>query len=140
VLVGVLWWLSGTTWVAHLGPGDWQISSGGGLIGISHWPGRTATTESITGVPMPKGLQTVSIQRQYSWWFRAEWKPDQRSFAIPLWFPFLFVTILTIAAWRHEFAARRRTLIGCCSKCKYDRRGLSPTTPCPECGHTTQIA
>ncbi len=108
LLLVVLWWFSSTTWIAHLGPGDWQVSAGGGLIGISYWPGRTSQTQAITGVSPPKGLQTVNTPRQFAWWFRMTWEPDRRSFAIPLWFPLVLVVGLTAAAWRKEVAARRR--------------------------------
>lgn len=136
----VAWWISGTTWVTYIGTNDWRVSAGSGLVAVSHSPGLTAITVSITGVAPPKGLQTLSMQRRFAWWFRAEWKADYRSIAIPLWFPILVVTSLFTAAWRYEILARRRALIGCCVKCRYDRKGLAPSAPCPECGATTQVS
>lgn len=140
LLLVVFWWFSSTTWIAHLGPGDWQVSAGGGLIGISYWPGRTSLTRSITGVSPPTGVQTVKTPRQFNWWFRMIWQPDRRSVAIPMWIPFVIVVGLTAYARHTEVAARRRALLGHCPKCHYDRRDLAATAPCPECGTTRQIA
>lgn len=139
VLLTAFWWFSSTTWIAHLGPGDWQVSAGAGLIGVSYWPGRTEQTRAITGVSPPRGWQSVSTPRQWAWWFRMKWEPGLRSLAVPLWFPWTLIAGATVAAWRSEFAARRRALAGHCPKCHYDRRSLAATSPCPECGATGQI-
>ena len=37
-------------------------------------------------------------------------------------------------AWMAEAVARRRSRVGNCGKCKYDRTGLAATARCPECG------
>ena len=37
-------------------------------------------------------------------------------------------------AWRAQRSALRRRF-GHCPKCAYDRRGIAPSLPCPECGH-----
>jgi hypothetical protein len=47
--------------------------------------------------------------------------------AIPLW-PFA----LGLAAL--SFVTHRRSPRNACRHCRYDLRGLPPTTPCPECG------
>jgi hypothetical protein len=140
LLLVATWWFSGRTWIAHVGPGDWQVSVGSGRVSITYWPGRTAQTQAITGAPPPKGLQAMNTPRQFNWWFRIAWEPDRRFFAIPLWFPFLIVVGLTTAAWRQEILARRRALLGHCPECHYDRTGLAASAPCPECGTTIVVA
>jgi len=55
-------------------------------------------------------------------------------FRCKLWMP---VTVLAVAAalcWRLDGRAARRHRNGCCVQCGYDRRGLGPDVPCPECG------
>jgi hypothetical protein len=44
------------------------------------------------------------------------------------------VATITAAAWSLDLLARRHTRRGHCPTCHYDRRGLPPTAPCPECG------
>lgn len=134
LLLVAAWWLSGTRWLAYLGPGDWQFSAGGGLVGVSYWPGRTEQTERITGVAPPRGLQSITIQPSFAWWFRADWQPDRRSFAMPFWFPIVIVAGMSAAAWRKDLLTRRHARLGHCAKCHYDRKGLDAAAPCPECG------
>ena len=49
--------------------------------------------------------------------------------ALPLYIPFLLLFLPTGCLW-----LRRGVLPGHCAKCGYDRAGLKPTEPCPECG------
>jgi hypothetical protein len=54
---------------------------------------------------------------------------------IMLW-PLLAVAAvpLVVRQWFGRTMRGRRTRLGLCPSCGYDRRGLDPTTPCPECG------
>jgi hypothetical protein len=53
--------------------------------------------------------------------------------AIPVW-PFVALSLATTAAaWRMDIIARRKSRLGGCPACGYDRTGLAPAAPCPEC-------
>jgi hypothetical protein len=56
------------------------------------------------------------------------------SVAVPLWALAGISLLVTLTAWRLEALARRRSLIGLCPKCHYDRAGLAADAKCPECG------
>jgi hypothetical protein len=62
--------------------------------------------------------------------------------ALPLWPGLLidtaFYALFCFALIRGAPALRRtlRRRRNLCTVCAYDRKGLPPTTPCPECGHT----
>ena len=51
---------------------------------------------------------------------------------IPLWVLFVALGALTSVVWRRHL--RRGSMPGLCPACRYDRAGLSPGAPCPECG------
>jgi len=55
----------------------------------------------------------------------------QQWVAMPLWFPLSVAVCIAGMAARSEISARRRTVIGACRTCGYERAGLSR---CPECG------
>jgi hypothetical protein len=67
------------------------------------------------------------------------WRSDSSYYAIriPLWIPFLLCAIPTALLWRRDHiltVGGKRARAGRCPKCGYDRGGLTPDTPCPECG------
>jgi hypothetical protein len=52
---------------------------------------------------------------------------------IPLWPAVLLAAVLALGvAWLDRRA--RAAGVGRCGRCGYDRAGISPTSPCPECG------
>ena len=62
------------------------------------------------------------------------------SLGVPLW-PFVVVPGFGSAiAWRLDTHARRRSRLGLCPKCGYNRAGLSPAAVCPECGAAAPVA
>lgn len=74
------------------------------------------------------------LDTKFEWWFRwGRWNGG-RDVAAPLWLPTLAVALITIGVWRADARARRRQRNGCCATCNYDRAGLPPAAPCPECG------
>jgi len=55
------------------------------------------------------------------------------SFRLPLWVPLVLIAIPTASLFILD--RRQRSHNRCCHSCRYDLRGLPPTTPkCPECG------
>ncbi|HEX2838323.1 MAG TPA: hypothetical protein VHN77_09380 [Phycisphaerales bacterium] len=54
--------------------------------------------------------------------------------SVPLWLPFVLITLPTALAWRLDTIATRRAKLGACPTCSYPRTGLAPSSPCPECG------
>jgi len=52
---------------------------------------------------------------------------------MPLW-PFVAIAIgATVAAWRMDAVARRKSHRGGCTNCGYNRAGLAANASCPEC-------
>ena len=57
--------------------------------------------------------------------------------SISSWLLFAVVGSVAFVPWWLDIRARRRARkIGHCPHCRYDRTGLAPETPCPECGST----
>jgi hypothetical protein len=54
------------------------------------------------------------------------------SITLPLWTPLALAAVPATFLWR----SRLRAPPGHCKHCRYDRRSLPPTAPCPECGRT----
>lgn len=52
---------------------------------------------------------------------------------IPVWFFVALSLATTATAWRMDIIARRKGRLGKCPACGYDRTGLAPAAPCPEC-------
>jgi hypothetical protein len=71
---------------------------------------------------------------RYEWWFSFGWRPDLKWVAVPLWLPLIVLIAADRQAWLMARRARRPTGQETCYSCGYDRAGLSPHAPCPECG------
>ena len=126
-----------------LGSAWWDIRwvpSGGGLVRSREgrvevlWPEPRlvfkgdAVTISGTRVtllnPEPAG---------FKWWVFVGKDSLGWSVCVPLWIPGAMMLLLTAGAWRLDTLARRRALLNLCPACHYDRTGLPPHAPCPEC-------
>lgn len=61
---------------------------------------------------------------------------------LPLWLPTMLSLALTFTSWTPEYLAWRRNFLlhlhasssNHCLRCRYNRTGLAPQAPCPECG------
>lgn len=70
-------------------------------------------------------------------WFDSRFNECHAKVATPLWIPFVLIALPTAYLWKQDLVAARRVRAGLCRKCKYDRSGLSPSAPCPECNAAT---
>jgi len=130
-LTGVsLWWRVeywGTDlndrWIAQLGPGGFHVSH-------SAWGFSTGPTQ-------PTGL--VLQRRSTARWMLVPTmdlsQPPSMGWSGSMTIPFWLVAVVTaiptvfIARWYKRTGPR-----GLCPTCHYPRTGLTPTSPCPECG------
>jgi hypothetical protein len=103
----------------------WIAIAGGQLIIVEPLWGNAAS-----------GIGELSIDpvsNQLRWSFRfVDWVTGGSSY-FPLWLPALICMSVTAAAWRMDIIARRKSRLGKCPACGYDRTGLAPAAPCPEC-------
>lgn len=92
---------------------------------------RTGTRQAVQPTN-PVGLNwTMDIHPNSLRW------GDVPRYIFPLW-PLALISLAgTVAAWRHDRRARLAE-IGTCQYCSYSRKGLSLTTPCPECGRPAE--
>jgi hypothetical protein len=67
------------------------------------------------------------------WWFSYEASGSYWCVRFPLWMLLTPAGVASGAAWRLDTLARRRSRPGLCPVCGYNRAGLAPTSPCPEC-------
>ncbi len=73
------------------------------------------------------------VTKRMVWWGVFSVSSVGTVFNIPLW-PFVALSLATTAAaWRMDIIARRKSRLGKCPACGYDRTGLAPAAPCPEC-------
>ncbi|MCC6676062.1 MAG: hypothetical protein IT436_02855 [Phycisphaerales bacterium] len=124
----------------------WIVSMFGGLY-ISTYP-RKKVGWSL-GISAARGAIAVSLVRAvprpteiiwdpfqvgfYSIW-KVDWRVDVnlKYARVPLWMPGLFFAAASGIAWRLDIRDHRRGHH--CPSCSYDRSGLAPAAPCPECG------
>ena len=115
-----------TSWM-QTGPGSFlfvsatAVDSGGQL-----YPGERKIRWSFT------------VQRQppirMIWWPTVYIKDSDFSLFLPMWIPWFVFTVPTAFLFYRDRAVARRRVEGKCLACGYDLRGLTPNTPCPECG------
>lgn len=147
MLVGSLslWMWARLYWVRLSGPTDsgyWhtriELSNGRLCVGRDHPLGPTICSYAGDAAP-----NYVSQTHWRLWSFREwnsmrceqEWGSTNCGFAwrfvLPLWIPLALSG--TWVLWSGSWAWRNRIILGHCSSCRYDLRGLSSPV-CPECG------
>jgi hypothetical protein len=87
--------------------------------------------EQSLGSFMEDGFTFADTHDWNAMWLRPRWLGGQ--VFVPLWLLACIVALPAAAApiWR-----RFRPKPWQCPACRYDRRGLAPGVPCPECGRT----
>lgn len=53
---------------------------------------------------------------------------------VPFWLPISLTAVPAGLLWESGRRRRRRSRVGMCVRCGYDRRGLAADAKCPECG------
>jgi hypothetical protein len=74
-----------------------------------------------------------------NWWFSRWDNPTYPEWCVPLWSLVLASSIPAAGFWGVRLASSARRRRGQCEWCDYDRAGLTPTSPCPECGRTETL-
>lgn len=103
------------------------VSHGTVFIGNYFWSGQPPAHGWIVYV-----AERPELRWRLSWGIE-KWTQTPH-LRVPLWLPTLGAIWLTLTAWWSDARARRRQTGIVCSHCGYSRRGLPPSTPCPECG------
>lgn len=124
VCVASVWWSGG--WCLTSRHRDAFAVRGGALFIVS---------DENLAAGIDAQCNTV-FRYSYPYQWRFDWGFGAGSWAvfIPLWAPILVSALITAAAWRSDLLARRRARTGHCLKCNYNRVGIAPDAPCPECG------
>lgn len=92
-----------------------------------------------------RGVTTLKDVQEPGWFWRTspnlqlpewliDWTPGFAAVSLPLWMPALLASGIGALAWLLEYRAKRKERARSCRLCGYDRRGLEPQAPCPECG------
>jgi hypothetical protein len=108
----------------------------GSLIGIGLQPSSwfyDATGFEVRG----PGFGTPKDPFPLQWWPVRRRTPAESGVYVPLWVFEIPTLALAAALWRRTSTATRRVKAGQCAACGYDRSGLAPEHPCPECGAAT---
>ncbi|HMN40147.1 MAG TPA: hypothetical protein PKE29_04830 [Phycisphaerales bacterium] len=127
VLLVVVWIGSGWCQAGYVGRGT--------LVGVSSGCACFhKAPASILGGITGSGWYCAGQPFDFEWWMSDERLRAARFVAVPLWWFVLPALSATVAAWRLDTLVRRRARLNLCSKCNYDRTGLSSAAVCPECG------
>jgi hypothetical protein len=90
--------------------------------------------------PMPLGLYYEHEGRPHIKWDAKLYPPGNGAWGlqVSLAFPIALFGLPAAGLWWLEKRDRRRALIGHCTKCGYDLKGL-PAPHCPECGRGVSL-
>ncbi|MBX9735578.1 MAG: hypothetical protein K2X32_01515 [Phycisphaerales bacterium] len=126
VLLAVAWYFSNEHVFVLSGPLGTQAAMTGGQLMLS------IDTPPVPAAERPKtGIHDYF--NNYRWWMNGGWRSANKWIAMPMWLVIAAIAGLGGFAWRAERRARRAHMRGACPSCGYDRTGLKPGAPCPEC-------
>jgi len=130
VVLLVALWVSSKWWWVQLTPsGTTQITSSGGRLFVEV---RTSNSSNRWQVGLISQVEQTAVAFSWDFWPISDRQSTGRF--IPVWFPTALVLIPTALAWWLDRRASRRSRIGLCPACSYDRLGLAAGAVCPECG------
>jgi hypothetical protein len=137
VAVFVLW-VASVWWAVYWVPSrGYIVTLGDGSLSVvysltrSQWYAASEFGGEGPGFGFPKSSFA------FQWWFY-RWNNDTDwAVVVPLWVFEVPTLALAAALWRRDTTAARRVKAGQCAACGYDRSGIAPEHPCPECGAAT---
>ncbi len=117
----IIWVGSARYVVIWKSDGGVSFSIASGKFGIAH---------SSAGLLQP-GWEFRENDDPFDWWYT--WVSLKRLWflQIPLWVPLVATTSVAAFCWHRRIWVSSH--LNRCPTCKYDRAGLAPAAPCPEC-------
>jgi predicted RNA-binding Zn-ribbon protein involved in translation (DUF1610 family) len=109
-----------------------KMDSGGFVVEI--WAKLPAGTSYASPTGLIIDSRAAYGQPEFTWWPRRARALQFDDLSVPLWMPLVVVGAPTALLWRTNRRIARLARTGHCPSCGYDRRGLTPDAPCPECG------
>jgi hypothetical protein len=129
VWIGSGWWFASLRCLA-----GFYLEVGAGTVQVTHIDGEPQGPNYQIGRYAGPGFRRA-------WWFQDVRAPYFHAIVIPIWVVLAVVLPAASIAWRFDAVATRRDRarrLGLCLRCNYERIGLSPGSPCPECGSTPE--
>lgn len=131
VLVTLAWLASGWWWFAWTSTKR-SVSLAGGVVYL--------TSYDAASPPEQRGFSVLQASPDYT--LRWDWRPrsfvvrllNARAVSVPIWPMVLLATGAASIPWTLYLREHRRSGMNRCAMCGYPRTGLTPTSPCPECG------
>ncbi len=107
-----------------------------GMVSISWGPAIPGFVVWEPPVGLSCGRSRSTLFPMESWRWKPDWvsSPYGSGMNLPLWLPASMALAAFLSLSRADWRVAKRTLSGQCRLCGYDRHGLMPDTPCPECG------
>jgi hypothetical protein len=112
--------------------GPWQLAIEHGQFRVVRWHDDVSGAGS--GFTLPTQLPVY-----LDWSASMKRNTLFNSLDIPAWLVAIVPIGFSIFAFGHDSLARRRATLNLCPTCHYNRAGLPPQTPCPECGTPSSI-
>ncbi len=123
------WYFFGLFPIPRTGAG---VAAGGGVCGVGVWTGFLPSDRVFL---LTTTQAALAASPGWDWWEFGVNLSEPHAYC-PIWVPFTLVLLATGLL----FYADRRVTHGLCACCRYDLRGLPPTTTkCPECGNTIAL-
>ncbi|HEX2838131.1 MAG TPA: hypothetical protein VHN77_08400 [Phycisphaerales bacterium] len=122
-----LWWVSTYRNVTYYNPRGLWIDLVTGRVQM-FYPQRTSPFK------LPNGWSIRVKRTDTAWRPMAFSDRGVMCVYVPCWTLLLASFSASALAWRLDTLARRREKVNACKSCGYDRTGLAPSSPCPECG------
>jgi hypothetical protein len=147
LFVATLW--IGSEW-RYFGIAQYVYSTRSGTKEILPWRGLGVLDGSVCTAKFQHGVSDAEGVETFYFFERAGDDGDSLMFTamtflvvrrdcVPLW-PFLLVVgVPSAVMWTHTVLAWRRSRIGCCRSCGYDRAGLAADAKCPECSAVPKV-